>query len=195
MEVSKVCTFTFNDKDWYSTVQYDSNTQTAQLTALVRLRDGKPYTMGEGYTYIKSNWNKTTIAIKENEYEDEECVNGIYYTLRVVLDEAKKQNEYPWIGRVSVSTTDATKNVKCYIDAFKKVGFAANVLEKIKMKKLIKNKTFKEVDPLIQMDMNKFFSREQANLYEKKYGKGEATKKVIKEKLIVTFQEKGNLKF
>jgi hypothetical protein len=156
------------------TVEYNKQEKIAKLKSINK--EDKNYKIGPGFTNIQVKWNKTTLNLQEYEFEDDLCFDGIYNVLKTASDEAKKEEEYPWIGRVFLSTVNASSTSKCIIGAFEKVGFVVNKSENKNLKKLISKKREEEDNPLIQKLMKRFYSESQAKLYNKKYGEKKAAK-------------------
>jgi hypothetical protein len=155
--------YTFND--WQYTVSYNSQTKTAELTGLVE--NGKNMEIGPGYAEVKAKWNETTINLLEYEDPGDKCTNAISYVLQVVLQEATKADEYPWIGRMSFSDYKAKARLQCYKKAFESIKFYITRTSSKKIANLINDKKEEETDPLIQQEVL-FFSLSQSTIHNKK---------------------------
>jgi len=161
-----VNSYTFNDcNKWQYTVSYNSQTKTAELTDLVE--DGKRMKIGSGFTEVKAKWNKTTINLLEYEDPGNKCTNAISYVLKVVLQEATKADEYPWIGRMMFSDVNAEARLQCYKKAFTSIGFNIDRTSSKEITNLIKKEKETEKDPLIQQVVL-FYSISQQNLHNGK---------------------------
>jgi len=158
--------YTFNDcNKWQYTVSYNSQTKTAELTGLVE--NGQNMKIGPGYAEVKAKWNKTTINLLEYEDPGNKCTNAISYVLQVVLQEATKADEYPWIGRMFFSDVNAESRLQCYKNAFTSIGFAIDRISSKEIANLIKEKKKTEKDPLIQ-PVVLFYSISQSTIHNKK---------------------------
>ena len=160
---NRVNNYTFND--WQYTVSYNSQTKTAELTGLVE--NGQNMEIGPGYAEVKAKWNKTTINLLEYEDPGDKCTNAISYVLKVVLQEATKADEYPWIGRIFFSDYNAEERLKCYKNAFKSIGFDIDSESFEKITSVIEKKKKKDINPLIQKVVL-FFSPTQSRIHNKK---------------------------
>jgi len=155
--------YTFNDcNKWQYTVSYNSKTKTAELTGLVE--NGQNMEIGPGYAEVKAKWNETTINLLEYKDPGNKCTNAISYVLKVVLQEATKADEYPWIGRMYFSDVTAEARLQCYQKAFTSIGFNIDRTSSKEITNLIEKKKEKEEDPLIQQVVF-FYSISQKTLH------------------------------
>lgn len=158
--------YTFNDcNKWQYTVSYNSQTKTAELTGLVE--NDQNMKIGPGYAKVKAKWNETTINLLEYEDPGDKCTNAISYVLQVVLQEATKADEYPWIGRMFFTDVNAEARLQFYKNAFKSIGFNIDRTSSKEITNLIKKKKEKETNPLIQKVVL-FFSLSQSTMHNKK---------------------------
>ena len=169
--------YTFNDcNKWQYTVSYNSQTKTAELTGLVE--NGQNMKIGPGYTEVKAKWNKTTINLLEYEDPGNKCTNAISYVLQVVLQEATKADEYPWIGRMMFSDVNAEARLQCYQKAFESIGFKIDRMSLKNIRASIEKKKKTEKDPLIQKDLVLFFSLSQSKIHNEKKKDPIASRKI-----------------
>ena len=152
--------YTFIDSNIKYVIEYDEGERISYIVEPSKL-------FVECKLYPKDSCYPNTIAINDVAMSKEKgmCSKSVAYALKVLLLEGKKENEFPYIGRVKliIETKDACSAVNCYSHAFQMNGFKPDVEEKINFRK--KHREHKE--EMFLFLFSNFTSATQKEKYDK----------------------------
>jgi hypothetical protein len=127
-------TYTFKDDKKTFTIQYFHKKQEARVMIIdcdVKGNKCQPFEdsiwWGENYQKVTGHWDSSTIEIDKVYMGDSKnsghCTKAVSYMLKVLLLESAKVKQYPYLGRVYISSFSPCAAVNCYTHAFINNGF------------------------------------------------------------------------
>lgn len=162
---SSVVEYVFDEEYKQFIIKYFAQTKEAKIEEIRCVagskKECKDFQNNDEDMVIEGHWNSKQIEIDLVYMGDAKgsghCTHAVGYMLKVLLREAAKQQQFPYVGKVHVASKTFCPAVNCYTKAFMINGFTPMESELEEFR----NKSIKRKNELLDFTFKDFFSESQ----------------------------------
>ena len=162
---SKVVEYVFDEEYKQFIIKYYAETKEAKIEEITCVKGSnkkcKDFQNNDNDMVIEGHWDSKQIEIDlvymGSAKGSGHCTHAVGYMLKVLLREAAKQQQFPYVGKVHVASKTFCPAVNCYTKAFMINGFTPMESELEEFR----NKSIKRKDELLDFTFKDFFSESQ----------------------------------